>query len=333
MPSDPTTEEHYPDDPGIEQAIRARRVEMDASIPDIARRAGVSAQTWRNYESGRTRVRGDKVYGVWTALGWWPESVFDGLTTSSSAWTDGPDEDGFDPFEDDLAAASLPSWSHAEAQADGSWSPLLSASLGEDCARCFSVGVDLYRGLVGEDVGQLAGMPRGTHLGQLEESWIGGALPHAWTTRYDHEFCYHLLTLAEDFCARLVTHPIGSGDPLVRSVAEELVLHHVLNLGHIVGSSQGHPEADQWEQWFEELAGRPEDIGLLYASNLFPDADSPVHVSHWFDPFSTPHVPTWVTRSDPRDTPLGRGLGLGAGRDGHEGGPGATVTEFPRRLR
>jgi hypothetical protein len=172
-------------------------------------------------------------------------------------------------------------------------------------------------------------MSRGTHLGQLAESWFGGALPQAWTTRYDHEFCYHLLALAEDFCARLVTHPVGSADPLVRCVAEELVLHHVLNLGHIAGTSQGHPEADLWEQSFTELAGPPEDIGLLYAPNIFPDPDSPVHISHWFDHFSTPHVPVWSIHSDPRDATRGRSPGLGAGGGTDEGGPGATVTEFP----
>ena len=51
---------HEPDDPDIAQAMRARREELGLSVSQMSERAGVSAQTWRNYESGRSRVRADK---------------------------------------------------------------------------------------------------------------------------------------------------------------------------------------------------------------------------------------------------------------------------------
>jgi hypothetical protein len=58
-------------------------------------------------------VRDDEVHGAWTALGW-PEPVFRRFHMGGvPTWMDEPDED-------DLAAASLPSWSHAVAEADGS---------------------------------------------------------------------------------------------------------------------------------------------------------------------------------------------------------------------
>ena len=61
---------HEPDDPDIAQAMRARREELGLSVSQMSERAGVSAQTWRNYESGRSRVRADKQDSVWDALGW-----------------------------------------------------------------------------------------------------------------------------------------------------------------------------------------------------------------------------------------------------------------------
>ena len=65
---------HEPDDPDIARAMRARREELGLSVSQMSKRAGVSAQTWRNYEAGRSRMRADKQDSVWDALGWEPPS-------------------------------------------------------------------------------------------------------------------------------------------------------------------------------------------------------------------------------------------------------------------
>ena len=44
--------------------------ELGLSVAEAASRSGVSEQTWRNYEAGRTTVRGDKQPGVWDTLEW-----------------------------------------------------------------------------------------------------------------------------------------------------------------------------------------------------------------------------------------------------------------------
>ena len=68
-----------PDDLDITQAMRARREELGLSVSQMSKRAGVSAQTWRNYEAGRSRVRADKQDSVWDALGWEPPSPWSAL--------------------------------------------------------------------------------------------------------------------------------------------------------------------------------------------------------------------------------------------------------------
>ena len=70
---------HEPDDLDITQAMRARREELGLSVSQMSKRAGVSAQTWRNYEAGRSRVRADKQDSVWDALGWEPPSPWSAL--------------------------------------------------------------------------------------------------------------------------------------------------------------------------------------------------------------------------------------------------------------
>ena len=70
---------HEPDDPDITRAMRARREELGLSVSQMSKRAGVSAQTWRSYEAGRSRVRADKQDSVWDALGWEPPSPWSAL--------------------------------------------------------------------------------------------------------------------------------------------------------------------------------------------------------------------------------------------------------------
>ena len=59
--------------------MRARREELGLSVSQMSKHAGVSAQTRRNYEAGRSRVRADKQDSVWDALGWEPPSPWSAL--------------------------------------------------------------------------------------------------------------------------------------------------------------------------------------------------------------------------------------------------------------
>ena len=45
------------------------------------------------------------------------------------------------------------------------------------------------------DMGELSVLPRGTHLGELEFSFILDDLPRQFLTRYDYEFLYALEVL------------------------------------------------------------------------------------------------------------------------------------------
>ncbi|WP_158247687.1 helix-turn-helix domain-containing protein [Actinomyces qiguomingii] len=342
---------HEPDDPDIAQAMRARRQELGLSVSAMAARAGVSEQTWRNYEYGRTQVRGDKQMGVWEALEWEPPTHWKDLaglrailqagTTSagpggampmgSGSFGPGfdiPDE-AFAAFEDldpeELAAQAaadlpVPDWDDIPTVLSEVYSQRLARTLGEDAARCFALGVLLYDMSITENLESMAELPRGTHLGELDDTHIGSTLPQLWLTRYDYEFVFQLRESFRDMTRRLVSGVTTDDDPMACTIAEILVLHDVFNLGGTIAASRGAGiDEDRWEGWVDALSGPDRPAHMLVAMGMIPPADAPEHFDNWFKPLPGPFTPDWggaqdgagattaADRGDATVTPLRRG--------------------------
>jgi len=343
---------HEPDDPDIAQAMRARRQELGLSVPAMAARAGVSEQTWRNYEAGRTQVRGDKQMGVWEALEWEPPAHWQALAglraflqggdmaaglnggpDAFGAGVGGPDfdipDEAYEPFEgldpEELAAQAaaelpVPDWDDIPTVLSEVYSPRLARTLGEEAARCFALGAFLFDMSVAEDLENLAQLPRGAHLGQLDETHIGSTLPQLWLTRYDYEFVFQLRGTARDMALRLTDGGPAVGEPLVRNLADVLVLHDIFNLGGVIADSRGADiDEDRWEGWVDALSGPDQPTHALIAMGLIPPADAPEHFDNWFRPLPSPFIPDWdgasegtcptTAQADPGDatvTPLRR---------------------------
>ncbi|NDR53069.1 helix-turn-helix transcriptional regulator [Actinomyces sp. 565] len=345
-----TDDHHEPDDPDIAQAMRARRQELGLSVLEMAARAAVSEQTWRNYEAGRTQVRGDKQAGVWEALEWEPPihvAALDGLRAalrggatsagpggampigpgSFGPGSDGPGsfgpgfdgpggfgtafgvpgydipDEAYDPFEgldaEDLAAQAaadlpVPDWDDIPTVLSEVYSQRLARTLGEDAARCFALGTFLFDMSVAEDLEGLASLPRGAHLGQLDETHIGSTLPQLWLTRYDYEFVFQLRGTARDMTLRLTDAGPASAEPLVRTMADAIVLHDIFNLGGVIADSRGAGiDEDRWEAWVDALSGPDQPAHALIAMGLVPPADAPDHFNNWFAPLPAPFIPDW----------------------------------------
>ncbi|WP_316670557.1 helix-turn-helix domain-containing protein [uncultured Propionibacterium sp.] len=313
-----TPEHHEPDDPDIAEAMRARREELGLSMPEISGRAGVSEQTWRNYESGRTRVRSDKQLRVWEALQWEPPVVWSGLLGGGvedivRRVMDNPELLG-SPVRQDTGVLGMPEWGDIPSALPEGYSPLLAATLGENAARCFALGAHLYDLFLAEDLEKLAVMPRGAHLGELEESHLGGVLPPLWLTRYDYEFVFQLRGIIRDLQYRLVRAGVGRDEPLARSLAEILVVHDVFTLGGVMSAPQGAAiDDDEWEGWVNALTGPDETAHRLFGAVAVPPLDAAEHVENWFRLLAAPFVPAWRLPGSP------------------PGGGGATVTRLRRR--
>ncbi|MDU0349085.1 helix-turn-helix transcriptional regulator [Actinomyces sp. MRS3W] len=330
-PNRTTDTPHEPDDPDIAEAMRARREELGLSVREVAARAGVSEQTWRNYEAGRTQVRGDKQIGVWEALAWEPPTAWDGLADLAAMLQGGGPmsedlgdlEDYLGSMEEEAAQAAadlpIPDWDDIPTVLSEVYSPRLARMLGEDAARCFALGTFLFDMSVAEDLEGLAELPRGTHLGQLDETHIGTTLPQLWLTRYDYEFVFQLRGTARDLSLRLVGAVPAANEPLVRNVADALVLHDIFNLGGVIADSRGADiDEARWEGWVDALSGRDQPAHALIAMGLVPPADAPEHFDNWFQPLPSPFIPDWD------------GVGSGSGTTTASGPADGTVTPLRR---
>jgi len=344
---------HEPDDPDIAQTMRARREELGLSVSQMSKRAGVSVQTWRNYESGRSRVRADKQDSVWDALGWESPSPWSALramtgTKSGRGGSEqkprqgrsgrdrlspellglidemdddeelviGDDDDiegavrailGSSGLIDELTQESvqglqIPEWDYIPTDLAAGYSPRLVGMLGEKAARCFAVGAFLYDQSLAEDLDSLKELPRGTHLGELEDTHIGTTLPNLWLTRYDYEFVFQMRRSAQLLCLRLTgEEELADDGPLVRSMAEALALHDVYDLGCTVGAAARGVLVDQgtWEEWVDALSGPDRPARRAIFTMMIPPADSPEHFDNWFAPFADPFVPDWGAQAPP----------------------------------
>ena len=84
-------------------------------------------------------------------------------------------------------ALHLPGWDEIPTELTAGYSPRLAGMLGEKAARCFAMGAFLYDQSLAEDLDGLGELPRGTHLGELEDTHIGTMLLNLWLTRYNYE--------------------------------------------------------------------------------------------------------------------------------------------------
>lgn len=241
----------------LARRIKLRRNELGLTIEEAASRAGVGTKTWSRYEAGES-IRRDKCKGICKALNW------HGL----------PDQDG---EEDD--GISVQEYKNHEA-----WSPFLENEFGAGAALSFAAGSDILLDHIEEDMTELASMPVGSHIGQLDVSWLHESLPDQFLMNYDYPFVYQMkCTLRKmRMCAK-------NGLPITaHSVMEELLLYLCYEeaaalfelSGGIIGL-EDEEDAD-YEEWVFDLFDDMDIISFLY-SDVYLDSDHPYHFSRWGD--------------------------------------------------
>lgn len=241
----------------LARQIKYRRNELGLTIEQAASRAGVGTKSWSRYEAGES-IRRDKCKGICKALNW--QSL--------------PDQD-----EDNSEQISVQEFKKHEA-----WSPFLNSTFGFGAAISFAAGSDILLDHIKEDMAELASMPIGTHIGQLDVSWLNSSLPEQFLMQYNYEFLYWMKSTLLEMRMRA-----KRGLPMTaHSVVEELLLYLCYEESSVlIELSGGIREIDNSdtadsEEWIFDLFDDMDIITLLY-SNVHLDTDHPYHFSHWAD--------------------------------------------------
>ena len=237
--------------------IKLRRNELGLTIEEAASRAGVGTKTWSRYEAGES-IRRDKSKGICKALNWYSP----------------PDQD-----EENSEQISVEDYKNHEA-----WSQFLNSEFGIRAAISFAAGSDILLDHIKEDMAELASMPVGTHIGQLDLSWLNGSLPEQFLMQYNYEFLYQMKsTLLE-----MRTRAKSGLSMTAHSVMEELLFYLcneessvLIELSGGIREIEDNDTANS-EEWMFDLFDDMDIISSLY-SNESLDVDHPYHFSRSAD--------------------------------------------------
>ena len=101
---------------------------------------------------------------------------------------------------------------------------------GRDAAIAFALGSDWALDHAEEDLECIAHMPRGTHIGELDISYLDGSLPAQFRTRYDYEFLYLLV----DRIRGLRKMAKSNKGIVCNTVLEEIALHVICEYAGVI---------------------------------------------------------------------------------------------------
>ena len=239
----------------LAKQIKSRRNELGLTIEEAAFRAGVGTKTWYRYEAGES-IRKDKCKGICKALKW--HSL--------------PDQDG-----ENTENISVQEFKNHEA-----WSTFLENSFGAEAAISFAAGSDILYDHIKEDMDELSSLPAGTHIGQLNISWLSSSLPEQFLMYYDYEFLYQMKCSLRQI--RMCTK--NDASMVAHSVMEELLIYLCNKEGLLFIEVSGgicDEENDcniYSEDWVFDLFDDIDIISNLY-SNIYLNSEHPYHFSHW----------------------------------------------------
>lgn len=242
----------------LSEAIRSRRMELGLTIEEAALRANVGTKTWCRYEAGES-IRRDKAKGICKALNW--NTI--------------PNNDR----ENDIVF-NIDEYKNHEA-----WSEYISECYGEAAAISFVIGSDILLDFVEEDLNELSGLPKGTHVGQLMLSMMKDMLPEQFLMKYDYDFLYCLKVCIMKL--RQVAH--NNVTMVAHTVMEELAIYLIVEEAEFLMETlsgemkeYGIEDVDMWKDWIFDLFGDMDIVTCLY-SNDYLTCDHIYHFNYWME--------------------------------------------------
>lgn len=105
---------------------------------------------------------------------------------------------------------------------------------------------------ISDDLIELARRPKGTHIGELDASWLDGSLPAQFAMNYDYEFMYRLRAVVTRLRDRF-----NAGNLVAYTVLEEVALYLVFQTAELYEDlypDDFGPDSD-WLDWLGDILG------------------------------------------------------------------------------
>lgn len=189
---------------------------------------------------------------------------------------DGEREDDFDDDDDD--DDDLDDDDDDEDDEDMSWLDRIRLEYSDAAAQTFQRGVALLNQYIKEDMALLSKMPKGTHIGQIQEDsrFLAYFFPKQFLTDCTYEVLYAMQCALERFDALAVRLP----QIYAHTVLEEVVLYLAMKAGS--QPLKKVRNADAWldEEWLYDTFG-DEDVVTCLFSGSYINEDNVYHFSHW----------------------------------------------------
>ncbi len=227
--------------------IKERRQNLDLTIEQAARLAGVGTKTWSRYEAGEP-IRADKYKAVCKVLKWSPVEYADNETPMD-----------IDEYRDSPL-----------------WSSSLEEQFGPEAAFSFAVGSDLVLDIIEQDLETLASMPHGAHIGMIDISELKDRMPPQFLTLYDYDFLYYMRT-----CLIRMREVVRVGGSIAaHTVAEELLMLLISESSEFFAELMDISLPEGWGDWVFDILGDMDVVTWLY-SDMYVDKDNVYHFRHW----------------------------------------------------
>lgn len=239
----------------LAQLIRTRRIELGLTIENAANMAGAGTKTWSRYEAGGA-ISIEKVKGVCKAL----------------KWSELPDPDS----PDFIYGKMSPAFDINYYRNHKYWSEFIESGFGEIAATSFVMGAEILFDYIRMDMQELQKLPKGSHIGQIDSSWLLCYMPEQFVTDYDYDFLFHMKSNLFRMC-----ETVERGNHLVaHSVMDEIILMIMIELSELILEDEVSDEV--WKEWIYDLMDDSDTEFFLY-SNCYIDEGSQFHFSRWFD--------------------------------------------------
>ena len=130
-----------------------------------------------------------------------------------------------------------------------------------------------------EDMQELSSKGKGTHIGQLDASFLAPILPPQFLMEYNYEFLYQMKASLINLRGRA-----NSGaDMRAHNILEEIICILAVDESEfLIESDSRLKAATDWKDWVFDFLEDEDVLTFLY-SDMYLSQGSDYHFSHWME--------------------------------------------------